>query len=119
MLEHIHYGTLIITRELEFQSRNINLLNDLLHESGRVMGFEDFKSTYDLNMDFVDFYSLTHCFPRSQRGDLIGDPVKLRGSEISQPGVTTDLPQMKKCCKGTYWKFIESQCTSLCQNIIH
>ena len=47
------------TRKLEFQSRNINILNDLLHESCRVMGFEDFKfkSTFDLNIKFVDFYA--------------------------------------------------------------
>ena len=36
-------NTNITTKKLEFQSRNINILNDLLHESGRVMGFEDFN----------------------------------------------------------------------------
>ena len=100
-------NTNITTRKLEFQSRNINILNDLLHESGRVMGFEDFKSTFDLNINFVDFYSLTHCLPRSWREDIVRNSVKLRGNEISQP-VVTDLLQMKKCCKGTYWKFIDT-----------
>ena len=39
--------------------------------------------------------------------DIIGNPVKLRDSEISQP-VVTDLLQMKRCCKGIYWLFIET-----------
>ena len=70
---HIFFdNTYMTTRKLEFQSRNINILNDLLHESCRVMGFEDFKfkSTFDLNINFVDFYSLTYCLPRSWRRDI-------------------------------------------------
>ena len=50
-------NTNITTRKLEFQSRNINILNDLLHESDR--------ATYDLNINFLDFYFLTYCLPRS------------------------------------------------------
>ena len=52
---HFLTNTNITTTKLEIQSGNINILNDLLHESGREMGFEDFKSTFNLNLNFVDF----------------------------------------------------------------
>ena len=35
-----------------------------------IIPIEDFKSKYDLNINFVDFFALTHCLPRSWRGIL-------------------------------------------------
>ena len=100
-------NTNIINRKEEFQSKGINIINDLLHVSGRLMGLDDFKLAYDININFVDFYSLTHCLPRSWRENFITDSVKLKESEVVQP-VITDLLQMSKACKGTYWKLVKT-----------
>ena len=98
-------NTNIINRK--FQSKGINIINDLLHVSGGLMGLDDFNSAYDININFVDFYSLTHCLPRSWRENFIRHSVKLKESETVQP-VITDLLQMSKACKGTYWKLIKT-----------
>ena len=59
------------------------------------MGLDDFTSAYDININFVDFYSLTHCLPISWRESFIRDSVKLKEGQIAQP-VITDLLQMSK-----------------------
>ena len=92
-------NTNIINRKEEFQDKGINIINDLLHVSGGLMGLDDFKSAYDININFVDFYLLTHCLPRSWRENFIRDSVTLKESEIVQPAIT-DLMQMSKARKG-------------------
>ena len=71
------------------------------------MGLDDFKSAYDININFVDFYPLTHCLPRSWRKHFIRDSVKLKENEIVHP-VITNMLQMSKACKHTYWKLVKT-----------
>ena len=71
-------NTNIINRKEEFQSKGINIINDLLHVSGGLIGLDDFKLAKAININFIDFYSLTHCLPRSWRENFIRDAVKLK-----------------------------------------
>ena len=54
----------IVKKRREFEGKNITKINDLLHESGRFVGFDEFTATYGVKLNFVDLYSLKHCLPR-------------------------------------------------------
>ena len=97
----------IIKKRTEFEDKNVRTVNDLLHESGRFMGFEEFTHTYGIKVNFVDFYSLMHCLPGPWRENIKRDLSKLNKSEMTQPAIA-NLLQMTKHCKGVYWRLIET-----------
>ena len=42
----------------------IEIVNDLLSHSGDRLGYHDFMERYQIKINFLDFYSLTHSIPR-------------------------------------------------------
>ena len=49
--------------EKQFEQVGINYINDLFDQDGR-LGYEGFAQHFDLNLSFVDLYSLIHSVPR-------------------------------------------------------
>ena len=45
-------------------NRGIQYISDLLSDTGGLYGYQDFIETYKVNLNLVDFYSLTHQIPR-------------------------------------------------------
>ena len=66
------------------------------------MGYDTFKRTFDLKINFVDYYSLIHSTPISYRIILSTDKKKLKGGKTVQQ-VYAKLLIMKKVCRQTYW----------------
>ena len=50
-------------RSTELISKGIAYVNDLLSNSGDRLGYYDFIERYQIKINFVDFYSLTHSLP--------------------------------------------------------
>ena len=63
------WGTFYMTnpnlsnRSTELISKGIAYVNDLLSNSGDRLGYYDFIERYQIKINFVDFYSLTHSLP--------------------------------------------------------
>ena len=95
----------LISLRPEFQSKGVNYINDLLDESGNLMGYLSFKKKFNIDLNFVDFYSLTHAIPRSWKNALFENSIKLNANLVYQK-VLTDLLAMEKVCRGTYWTLI-------------
>ena len=95
----------IVKRKNEFQASNIYFINDLLTETGAIMGFEDFKIKYNIPLNFLDFYTLIHSIPRTWISVLDSYSIKLKKDNISQP-ILNEICNMKKVCRGTYWNMI-------------
>ena len=95
----------LISRKLEFQNKSVNYINDLLDDQGNVLGYEDFKQKSNMEINFIDFYSLTHSIPRLWRNDINNNPMKLQTIEIKQKCLE-EIIRVPKVCKATYWIFI-------------
>ena len=54
-------------------------INDLLTDMGEFMGYDNFQETYNLNMNFVDFYSLMHSNPRPWKTEILQQKYKTKG----------------------------------------
>ena len=52
----------------ELQNSGLNYVKDLMDNNGRVLGYLDFKNKFNVNVNFVDFYSLMHCIKREWKG---------------------------------------------------
>ena len=51
------------SRSTELISKGIAYVNDILSNSGDRLGYYDFMERYQIKINFVDFYSLTHSIP--------------------------------------------------------
>ena len=52
------------SRSTAMISKGVAYVNDLLSHSGDRLGYHDFMEKYQIKINFVDFYSLTHSIPR-------------------------------------------------------
>ena len=54
----------LVKRSTEMIRKGVKYVNDLLVDMGQLYGYSDFKQKYDIEINFVDFYSMTHSIPR-------------------------------------------------------
>ena len=85
----------------EFEEKSITLINNVLDNTFILMGYDTFKRTFDLKINFVDYYSLIHSIPRSYR-IILSTNKKTEGGETVQQ-VYAKLLIMKKVCRHSYW----------------
>ena len=69
------------------------------------MGYLSFEKKFEINLNFVDFYSLTHAIPRSWKTNPTQTKIKLDANTVYQK-VLNDILSMDKVCKRTYWTFV-------------
>ena len=91
----------------KLQNKGVYYINDLLDQSGNLMGYSSFKKNFEMNLNFVDFYSLTHAIPRSWKTNLIQTKIKLDANMVYQK-VLSDILSMDKVCKRTYGTFVNT-----------
>ena len=58
----VHKNLISITKELT--NKSILHINDIMSPNGKIFGYQEFKQFYNININFLDFYSLTHCIPK-------------------------------------------------------
>ena len=95
----------LISLKPELEDKGVKYINDLLDQSGNIMGYLSFVRKVKFNLNFVDFYSLTHAIPRSWLINLRETKIKLGVNQVNQK-VLADILSMDKVCKGTYWTFV-------------
>ena len=88
----------------QLMDRGIIYFNDLLRQDGNLFGYQEFLAYYNITLNFVDFYSLFHCIPRTWKLDY---NKRLNGTEVQQ-NVLDRLLKMNKICKVTYLKFLDN-----------
>ena len=54
----------LFRRTKEMMSKGIIHINDMLSHTGHTLGYYDFMEKHNIQLNFVDFYSLTHAIPR-------------------------------------------------------
>ena len=96
----------ILLKKENFEQNGLHYINNILANSGELMGYNDFQNTYRMKINFVDFYSLIHSIPRKWMAVLRDHRHKIKGP-IFQP-VLNEVLVMPKVCKGTYWKLIST-----------
>ena len=93
-------------RSKELQNIGINYVNYLISPSGGLFGYDEFITTYNLHMNFVDFYSLMHSIPRHWKGDL-NERLEMR---YVYQEVIDSLLKMGKVCKDSYSYMLSKNC---------
>ena len=83
----------------QFEQVGIIYIKDLFDQDGRLFGYERFTQHFNLNLSFVDFYSLTHSIPRDWK---FGFTCAVEMPECFMQKPLNDLFGMKKVCKGSY-----------------
>ena len=100
------WGTFYMTnpnlnsRSTEMISKGVAYVNDLLSQSGVCLGYNDFREKYQIKINFVDFYSLTHSIPRQW---LENCKTKLNECDMKQIFLQNFL-QQKHTSKWVYQK---------------
>ena len=79
-------------------------INDILKEDGDLIGYEDFKSIYNVYVNFMDFYNLIHSIPRIWR---MGFHQKLPNKLVHQ-NVLETLIRFPKVCRAIYPKMLNT-----------
>ena len=69
------------------------------------MGMSNFVRNSKLT--FIDFYSLTHSIPRSWKGTILNENIKLDSESLLQKCMFNIL-NMRSVCRGVYWSFSNS-----------
>ena len=93
-------------RSKELQNIGIKYLNDLISLCGGLFGYDEFIRTFNLQMNFVDFYSLMHSIPRKWKRDL---NERLDKQCVYQE-VIDSLLKMRKVCKESYSYMLSKDC---------
>ena len=88
----------------EMISKGVIHVNDLFTNTGQLIGYYDFMETFNIELNFVDFYSMTHAIPRQW---LKGQERKLNPHEIKQC-LLNKLVQEKRVSKWAYQKIRSS-----------
>ena len=88
----------LVSRAEEFQNMGIRYLNDLISPNGGLYGYENFVRAYNLQINFVDFYSLLHSIPRKWKVCL---HEKLDARLVHQ-NVLEKVLNVTKVCKELY-----------------
>ena len=85
---------------LRLQNKGVYYINDLLDQFGNFM-----EKNFEINLNFVDFYSLSPAIPGSWKTNLTQTKIKLDANTVYQK-VLRDILSMDKVCKRTYWTFV-------------
>ena len=73
----------LILKKKELQKQGINYINNLLDESGNILGYLDFVQKFNIRINFVDFYSLIHSLPRPWCSEISEFRMKLDDQNVS------------------------------------
>ena len=76
--------------------KGVGYLNDFLTNTGQLLGHNQFKETYSIAINFVDFYGMMHSIPRDW---LKGHKGKLNENKMNQC-LLQNLLQQKKLANG-------------------
>ena len=79
----MNYKNLLCHRR-KCEGKGSTLINNAFDNTSNLMGYDTFKTTFDLNVNFVDYYSLIQSIPRSNRIILSTIKKKLKRGEIIQ-----------------------------------
>ena len=116
------WDTYFITNNNLLQIKNILVnrgliyLNDILTDSGHFLGYEDFCQKFQVNITFIDFYSLTHSIPGNWKRSISMENTKLGSGSLMQKCMINILNKMS-ICQWVYWSFINSkQDTNKCMS---
>ena len=90
----------LLIRSAEVMQKGVRYVNDILTNTGQLLGFNEFKETYPIAINFVDFYGMMHSIPREW---LKGHKSKLNESEMNQR-LLQNLLQQKQVSKWAYKK---------------
>ena len=82
----------LTSRATGMVEKGLVYVNDLLSDTGNLLGYMDFIETFQIRINFVDYYSLTHSIPRQW---LANCKRKLNHIEVKQ-GLLNSLLQQKK-----------------------
>ena len=85
-------------------SKGVEHANDILKNTGQFLGYYDFMEKYNIQLNFVDFYNMTHPISRKWVKDIEN---KLDHYEMEQCLIHT-LLQQKKINKWAYQKLKSS-----------
>ena len=88
------------SRSTELISKGIAYVNDLLSNSRDRLGYYNFMERYQIKINFVDFYSLTHSIPSHW---LKNGKTQLNEGDMKQTFLQTFL-QQKETSKWVYQK---------------
>ena len=91
----------LIKKRNIFETAGLIYINDLFDEGGTLYGFEDFTHTFDININFVEFYGLMHSIPRNYR--ILGK-IDLPPNHCSEP--LEAILRTPNVCKNTYQTMI-------------
>ena len=92
-----------LTKEIpRLVNKGIRHISDLLSNTEGLYGYQEFKQTYNVDLNFVDFYSLTHQIPRKWG---LSSARKINKESVKQK-VLEDILIVTKVCKFVYHKMI-------------
>ena len=103
------WDTHFITNSNSLQIKNVLInkglvyINDILTDSGNVYGYEQFCQKFQVNITFINFYSLTHSIPRNWKRIICNENMKLDSGSLLQ---MCNILNMRSVCQGVYWSFI-------------
>ena len=92
-----------LTKEIpRLVNQGIRHISDLLSNTEGLYGYQEFKQTYNVDLNFVDFKSLTHQIPRKWG---LSSARKINKESVKQ-NVLEDILIVTKVCKFVYHKMI-------------
>ena len=94
----------LIKKRNELERNGLLFVNDLLMDIREFMGYQNFKEKFQVNINFVDFYSLMHSIPRPWKGQINQQKSRLCG-QVTHKGLQ-ELLNMRQVCNEAYWKFM-------------
>ena len=90
----------LLIRSAETMQIGVRYVNDILTNTGKLLGYNEFMETYPIAINFVDFYGMMHSIPRDW---LKGHKRKVNESEVNQ-WLLLNLLQQKHVSKWAYKK---------------
>ena len=102
----------LLTWKKIFLERNVVYINDLLQNNGGFLSWKAFKDKYNININFLDFYSLLNSIPEGWRKQVKG---KDRLVNVENCTLNCILGK-KKVCAYVYSQLIRRLCNE-CSNV--
>ena len=100
----------IVKNRKLLQRKGLTYVQDLFNENGNILGYEDFKTKFGVNINFVHFYALTHSLRQEW---------KEHSTQNDGPSVKDDIKkirQTKKLCRYIYLHMVNQiKCDQTCQ----
>ena len=95
----------LMKKRNDLKRKGLIFVNDLVMDTGEFMGYQNFMDSFQVNINFVDFYSLMHSLPRPWKGQINERKSKILG-QVTHKGLQ-ELLGMRQVCKETYWTFMD------------